>query len=382
MRSRTARTRPTTTREAGSALLLALGSMTTLLIAGGALLLSVTQERTATEQSVVMAQAHDVSTSGAQDALATLGLDASYTGHYSLAIGGAVADVTVTAWANNHVDDDGDGAVDETDEANYIGITSAGEANCLYDIGGNLLDVPTRRGRSVTTAIVQKTQLNLSVTQALYVDDPNATFKFSGNAFLISGNDTNINGTPGPNAAKPGIGTVGDPNLIKTQLSSKQKALVIGSGSPPSVATVADVDMSATIATLSVLATKVFNGPDDSYSGALGDFTNRIPIITHAKGNLKLNGSSSGCGILIVDGDVDFNGSIDFAGVLYVTGAVRFNGGGGGKNLRGALLTLGAVTGTDVTINGSVDLRYSSEAMTVINTKLSSGVSLVCWKQQ
>jgi hypothetical protein len=125
-----------------------------------------------------------------------------------------------------------------------------------------------------------------------------------------------------------------------------------------------------------------FNGPDDSFSGDLGDLKNQKPVVTYAKGNLKLNGNTKGCGILIVDGDVDFNGTFDFAGIIYASGAIRFNGGGGGKNLRGALFTLGAVSGEDVTINGSVDLRYSSEAIALVNQELSGGVEVLSWRRK
>ncbi len=365
----------------GNALLLALGATTTLIVAAGTLLVAVTQERTGTEQSVVNAQARDASTSGAEDALAILDGNANWTGSFQSAYGGPLADVAVAAWGTDGVDNDGDGSADEADEDVFVGVTSIGRVNQQLDGNGALVERASRSADSRTEVVLQRTSLNLFADQAVYVDDAAASFKFSGTAFLISGNDTNLDGTPGPGAAKPGIGTVGDPAGIKSQLKANQKPNVIGLGGAPSVANVGDIDMPATMDALKELATLVFNGPDDSYSGDLGDFDDQVAVITHAKGDLKLNGNTSGCGILIVDGDVDFNGNFDYAGIIYVSGAVRFNGGGGGKNLRGALFTLGAVTGNDVTINGSVDLRYSSEAITLINTQLSSALTVVSWKR-
>ncbi|MBM4013750.1 MAG: hypothetical protein FJ293_02140 [Planctomycetes bacterium] len=365
----------------GNALLIALGATTTLIVSAGTLLVAVTNERTGTEQSVVNAQARDASTSGAEDALAILDNNANWTGTFQSAYGGPLADVTVSVWGTDGIDNDGDGSADESDEEVFVSVTSVGRVNQQLDGSGLLVERASRSADSRTEVVLQRTSLNLAADQAIYVDDAAATFKFSGTAFLISGNDTNIDGSAGPGAAKPGIGTVGDPNGIKSQLKTNQKPKVIGLGGPPSVANVGDIDMPTTIDSLKALATIVFNGPDDLYSGDLGDFDAKVAVITHAKGNLKLNGSSSGCGILIVDGDVDFNGNFDFAGLIYVSGAVRFNGGGGGKNLRGALFTLGAVTGNDVTINGSVDLRYSSEAITLVNTQLSSGLTVVSWKR-
>jgi hypothetical protein len=365
----------------GNALLLALGATTTLIIAAGTLLVSVTQERTGTEQSVVNAQARDASTSGAEDALAILDGNSSWTGTFQSAYGGPIADVTVADWGADGADNDGDGTVDESDEDGFIGVISIGRVNQLLDANSALVERASRHADSRTEVVLSKTSLNLAAEQAIYVDDAAATFKFSGTAFLISGNDTNIDGTAGPGASKPGIGTVGDPAGIKSQLKANQKPKVIGFGGAPSVANVGDIDLPATMDSLKELATIVFNGPDDSYSGDLGSFDDQVAVITHAKGDLKLNGNTSGCGILIVEGDVDFNGNFDYAGLIYVTGAVRFNGGGGGKNLRGALFTLGAVTGNDVTINGSVDLRYSSEAITLVNTQLSSSLTVVSWKR-
>ncbi|MSP15084.1 MAG: hypothetical protein EXR73_00485 [Myxococcales bacterium] len=367
--------------ERGNALLLALGATTSLIVAAGTLLVAVTHERTSSEQSVVNSQACDASASGAEDGLAALASNANYTGTFQLTYGGPVADVTVVAWASDGADNDGDGSADEADEANYLSVTSIGRVNEQLDGNGALIERASRHADSTTQVVLQRTQLNLSADQAIYVDDAASSFKFAGTAFLISGNDTNLDGSAGPNAAKPGIGTVGDPAGIKSQLKANQKPKVIGQGGAPSVATVPDIDLPATMSSLKPMATIVFNGPDDTYNGQLGDFVNHVPVITHAKGNLQLNGGTSGCGILIVDGDLTMNGNFDYAGLIYSTGAIRFNGGGGGKNLRGALFTLGAVTGEDITINGSVDIRYSSEAITLINTQLSSGMVVVSWKR-
>jgi len=366
----------------GNALLLALGATTTLIVAAGTLLVAVTQERTATEQSMVNAQARDASTSGAEDALARLSTDPKFEGAFAVDMGGSTADVTVVDWTDDGVDNDNDGTKDEADEEDMILVTSTGRSNETLDKNGNLIDLPTRHAHSVTEVILRRTDLNLAANQAVYVDDPAALFKFAGTAFLISGNDTNMDGSKGPNAALPGIGTVGNPAGIISQLKATQKDKVIGDGGPPSVAKVTDMDLMTTMDFLKPLATKVFGGPSDSYSGDLGDLKNEKPIVVHAKGSLKLNGNTTGCGILIVDGDVDFNGTFDFAGIIYASGAIRFNGGGGGKNLRGALFTLGAVSGDDITINGSVDLRYSSEAIALVNEQLSGGVEVLSWRRK
>jgi hypothetical protein len=366
----------------GNALLLALGATTTLIVAAGTLLVAVTQERTATEQSVVNAQARDASTSGAEDALARLSVDPDWEGTFAVDMGGPVADVIVVDWGKDSVDNDDDGTKDEDDEEDLIFVTSTGRSNETLDNGGNVIDLPTRHSHSVTEVLLRRTDLNLAANQAVYVDDPNALFKFAGTAFLVNGKDTNIDGSSGPDAALPGIGTVGDPAGITAQLKANQQDNVVGDGGPPSVAQVSDMDMMTTMEMLRPLASVSFNGPDDSFSGSLGDLNGLKPVVAYAKGNLKLHGNTTGCGILIVDGDVDFSGTFDYAGIIYASGAIRFNGGGGDKNLRGALFTLGAVSGEDVTINGGVELNYSSEAIAMVNQNLSGGVEVLSWRRK
>jgi len=366
----------------GSALILAIGAAIPLLIAGGALLCAVTKEQDATEQSVVISQARDAAASGAHSAIAELSTDPNLTGTLDVTVGGALARVTVTPWKGDKVDNDQNGVVDDAGEDLFIGINSVGTANVRFDANGNELAMETQKGRSTVNVIVKKNELKFLTEQAVYVDDPLATFKFAGTSFLVSGNDTNINNTAGPKSAIAGLGTPGLPTAIKNQLSSKQKPLVVGKGGAPSVLTVADIDLAKQMAALTPMATLVWSDPDNSYGGDIGDRAKLQPIVAHAKGNLKLNGNTKGCGILIVDGDLTVNGSFDFVGLIFCSGGVTFNGGGGNKDLHGALYALGAVNGPDVTLNGTVQLRYSSEAISVVTSKLAGGVSLISWTQR
>lgn len=373
---------PARSARRGSALILAIGATIPLVIAGGVMLTAITRERSAAEQSVVVSQARDVSASGAHEALARLSKDANYAGSYDVTIGGAQAHVTIAPWKGDGVDNDANGTVDDAGEDDFISITSSGTMNVSFDAKGYEIERQAREGRSATEVIVKKVDLDLAASQAVYIDDALATFKFAGTQFLVNGNDTNIDNSAGPATAIPGIGTPGDPSYIKNQLKANQQPLVIGKGGAPSIMTVADIDLAAQIAALKNLATVTWDDASTSYNGDIGDRPNLNPVIAHAKGSLSLNGSTKGCGILIVDGDLKVNGGFDFVGLIYCSGSVTFNGAGGSKDLHGALYALGAVDGTDITLNGTVQLRYSSEALTIVNTKLSSGVSLVSWTQR
>jgi hypothetical protein len=231
--------------------------------------------------------------------------------------------------------------------------------------------------------LVKRTKIDIAATASFYVDDPLADFDFNGTAFLINGNDTNLDGSAGPKPAVPGIGTPGDPLAILTQLSAKQKPDVVGQGGAPSVKTVTPSDIATEMTAIAPLATLTWSGSDEHLSNAsIGDLSALTTQIAHAKGNLHLSGNTRGCGILIVDGNLEVTGNFDFVGVVFVAGSVTFKGGGGAKNIRGAVFTPGNVTGEDIDISGSIRITYSSEAISIVNTQLSSGVQLVSWTQR
>jgi len=366
----------------GIAMLLAITATIPLIGVTGTVLMIAVRQRQQIEESVVVAMARDAAASGAQDAMAKLTMDADFTGTYDLAIGGGQAEVTVTDWETDGIDNDGDGRVDDVLEADYVGISSVGSVNVARDALGNVVETAARSVQKTANVITKKVRLSLPVEAAFYVDDPLATFTFSGSSFTIDGNDENVDGTKGPRPALPGMGTPGDPKSLAGQFSKAQKSKVTGKGGPPSVLTVADIDLENEIRHLGSLATLTWNGMDEKVSNAkIGDYDNLVPVIAHAKGNLTMSGGSKGCGVLVVDGDLVLSGNFDFVGVILVAGSVTFNGGGGKKNLHGALLTPGTISGSDGSMGGSIELQYSSQAVDILQSTLSDGVELVSWTQ-
>jgi hypothetical protein len=366
----------------GGALIIALCATIPLLIAAGTLLITVTQGRRATETTVALAQARDASASGAQDALAQLTTNPNYRGSYQLALNGPLATVSVSAWGTDGIDNDADGAVDDAAEEPFVEIVSTGTTNIAFDPYGFEIARPSRHARSITEAIVQTTDLDIVVDQAVYLDDSMAPFVFNNTQFLIDGDDKNLDDTAGPNAALPGIGTAGDTTDVTAQLGAGQDACVVGAGGTPSVAKVADIDLAAQVPTLAALATQTWGGPSDTFNGSIGDRSTMTPVIAYAKGNLTLDASTSGCGILIVDGDLEIDDSFDFAGFIYVAGNVTFGSNGGDKLLHGALFSAGGIDGPDPTFGGMVKLQYCSEALKTVSTRLAGSIALVSWMQR
>jgi Tfp pilus assembly protein PilX len=74
---------------------------------------------------------------------------------------------------------------------------------------------------------------------------------------------------------------------------------------------------------------------------------------------VRLAGGTSGCGILLVEGDLNINGGFHWYGIILVTGSVVFSG-GGEKNVTGGILAGGEVSADAV--GGDASIVYCSQA--------------------
>ncbi|MFB6229654.1 MAG: hypothetical protein ABEL04_00735 [Salinibacter sp.] len=91
----------------------------------------------------------------------------------------------------------------------------------------------------------------------------------------------------------------------------------------------------------------------------------------------RLNGSSTGSGILYVKGDMVINGQAQWNGPVYVAdgGSIRINGGGGTANINGGLLMEG---NTELDMNGGNRVQYNSEKIEkYFNTVSSLSTTIV-----
>lgn len=75
---------------------------------------------------------------------------------------------------------------------------------------------------------------------------------------------------------------------------------------------------------------------------------------------IKLTGESSGCGLLLVEGDLSVQGGFQWNGVILATGTITFTG-GGGKNVTGAILADGTIS-ADL-VGGDGNIIYCSRAV-------------------
>ncbi len=182
----------------------------------------------------------------------------------------------------------------------------------------------------------------------------------------LHGASTTINGNDGCGTSnKPGIITMASVNQGAAQVS----------GSPPiSVDPSINIDVQYMVNQFKGEANYSYNVASDNRSGmnwgtptgATGNPSScGVKNIVHFNTNstyVKLTGQSSGCGILLVEGNLEVQGGFQWYGVILVTGSVTFKGGGEGvKNVTGAILAGGEVS-ADV-IGGGADIIYCSSAI-------------------
>jgi len=232
---------------------------------------------------------------------------------------------------------------------------------------------------------------------------------FNGNAFAISGNDTNSDGTAGSSASILGIATnnAGTTTEIKGAggtLSSGQYGAVTGQGSNPSVATsTSTLDVNQLAENLIALGGSDFQTYDGgrTYKSTHSDLgTSSSPKITyitadtgaHPRATTLICGSgntsgANGYGVLIVDGDLEIRGLFRFQGLIIVRGgSIDISGaGGGGATVWGAVLVNPPAPSVALTIAGNMYLRYSS---TVLNTYVnrwasafSTNARIIAWNE-
>ncbi|MGE5176806.1 MAG: PilX N-terminal domain-containing pilus assembly protein [Hyphomicrobiales bacterium] len=192
---------------------------------------------------------------------------------------------------------------------------------------------------------------------------------FQGNAFDIDGHDHNytapydtIAGAP----PLPGISTPNDPNAISSNLNAVQQDNVTGTGSDPSVQpSIVNLDLQAMAQAWSDAADITLVGNQSNPSTAGWGDVNNLKII-HVAGDLHLSSNTSGAGVLVIDGDFTLSGSFNWSGVVLCLGDVTITGGGIAKQIVGALMVQGTLSGSTA-MNGNISCFYSSAMIAKLN---------------
>ena len=273
--------------------------------------------------------------------------------------------ISYRSGATNGSDDDGDGAVDEADEAAYTVITSTGRAN---DVQRTL------------QLLVRKAVVTPAFPASAHIADSTPVLDLNGNAFRISGQDHFIDGTQDlTRPAMFGLTSPANPSVLTSQVSSSSTGNITGSGGSPSIGQSTAINLDFLVEQARSAATVILPSGTVT-SGNWGTPTLSGVQVVYAPGDVKLAGGTAGAGVLVVDGDLTITGGIQWVGIILVRGGVRFAGGGGTNLLIGALACADEVTNDSLSVSGTVDLEYSSDAVLLATNALA--IPVVCtWRE-
>lgn len=277
--------------------------------------------------------------------------------------------IRVVRGNTNGIDDDADGTVDNDEEESLVRILSTGRA----DGARRTLEVVLREAVEVPT---------FSGSIGLNVDAPLLDLK--GNAFILDGREHFISGILDPD--RPGIAGITSPapeqDLID-QIDPKNYDQILGKDLEPSVEQADAIDLNRLVEQAKNTAEYIL--APGTHSGLnLGTPTKEGVTVAYCNGDLHLSGGTGGAGLLSVDGDLTISGSFEWVGIVFVRGRVRMVGGGGEKRVIGAMVAgeevMSSVSTTEVTVTGTVDILYSTDAINLAIQRLSV-LSLVSWQE-
>jgi Tfp pilus assembly protein PilX len=201
----------------------------------------------------------------------------------------------------------------------------------------------------------------ITIPGALYVE---ATTTVQGNSTYISGVDAC--GTD----HQPGVRTT----LGAGSVTQNGGPTILGGGTNPAIAYGStNLDVQTIVDTLKSYATHAYAVASATRTGMNWGVPTpgatlqspsacTVQNIVHYQTSetyISLTGGSSGCGILLVEGDLNIHGGFSWYGPVVVTGSVTFTG-GGNKQVTGAVLAGGTVDAE--LVGGNTNLVYCSPA--------------------
>lgn len=198
--------------------------------------------------------------------------------------------------------------------------------------------------------------------------------------FLIDGNDHTLTGDLNPaGPLKPGISTRNDAvtQAAIDTLSDPQKLRVQGLGydastNTPSVATTDGPSVSQLDQIIDhILSTNAVNEVNDTVLAAGEYGTLAAPQVTHlTNDHVRLDGTMTGVGILIAEGEFTINGSANFIGWVIIRGDTVLNTNTADDTLAAGNATiLGSLWTGDlvVQVGGSAIIDLCEECMSIAN---------------
>ncbi len=250
-------------------------------------------------------------------------------------------------------------------------------------VGAPVLRLTARGEKGTATKVLEVEAVRypfVDVNSALWTGKK---LKLNGNALLVDGNDHDMNAPydtiPGA-IPVAGIKTLGPTSGVP--LGPGQENNILGLGGTASVQQSSfEYDFNAILAAAGDMVDyKLAGGTSLSSSDpALG--TTAAPKMTLCDGNLKISGTWTGAGILVVNGNLEMTGGSQFNGVVIVLGDIKVAGGGPADlaHIVGGLIYQGTAI-EDGSVGGAGRVYYSSGA--VNNALRLSRYRMSSWRER
>ena len=249
----------------------------------------------------------------------------------------------------------------------------------------------TNGGESITVEkLVQTTDAFTIPDVGALAVDPNVALDFNGNAFFISGNDTNPDGSDGPGDDLAALTIEADPdnpgdNLasLLSQIDEPSHDQLEGAGGYPSLSETTEADVSELADQLLTWATPMESGRYRDTN--LGNWASEDFQFLKVSGDLNLDGTAEGAGILIVDGNLTISGQFRYHGLILVRGDLRVVGGGTVVHNYGSVMVTESFSAvehgrnrdhSELTVSGTADLYYSSVVIDTIQSAFQSAATV------
>ena len=206
-----------------------------------------------------------------------------------------------------------------------------------------------------------------TITSAMAFYSPNANLIMRSHSGL-NGNDTNMDGTPGPGAALPGVAATG-------AISVTMNAGATISGAPPSptpaTATGTWQELADMAESYEPFAHYHYSGDQVISGETYGSAAN--PVIVYFDADAKFTAATVGYGILVIRGDMKVTSHFTWYGLVIVSGVSSAEvEDTADSNIFGALLLGAEVSTGDIKSHSAV--AYSTEALNmVMNSLVSTG---------
>ncbi len=207
--------------------------------------------------------------------------------------------------------------------------------------------------------------------------NPQTQIDFNGTGF-ITGVDTNMDGTPGPEPSVHGLAIQQPATVVDltANYAVDDDSRITGSSGPPSLG------VSSSTLDLAQLVLDVKNNADytlgSAYVGANWGTAPAGPFnLLYREGDLQLNGTVVGAGILVVTGNLQVADDFRFDGMVIVLGNVQMND--------NVLINGGLIQGPSslqMQLTDNVKIRYSSQAIKAASDAVSGNYAVVTGWQE